>query len=126
MENEKVIIPWDSPIITERHVPCNKPDIIIQEKKSDRCQIIDVAISSDYNIQKKAIEKISKYVDLQIECQRLWNKKVEVITVIIGATGIVGKNIKKYVGRIPGCPNIYSLQRSSILGTAISLGRHCQ
>ena len=32
--------------------------------------------------------------------------------------GIVDKNIKKYVGRIPGCHNIYSLQRSAILGTA--------
>ena len=111
MENEKAII-------TDRHVPCNKPDIVIQEKKSDRCQIIDVAIPSDYNIQKKATEKMSKYVDLQIECQRLWNKKVEVIPVIIGATGIVDKNIKKYVGRIPDCHNIYSLQRSAILGTA--------
>ena len=38
--------------------------------------------------------------------------------VIIGATGIVDKNNKKYVGRIPGCHNIYSLQRSTILGTA--------
>ena len=37
---------------------------------------------------------------------------------IIGATGIVDKNIKKYVGGIPGCHNIYSLQRSAILGTA--------
>ena len=61
---------------------------------------------------------MSKYADLRIECQRLWNKKVEVIQVIIGATGIVDKNIKKYVGRIPGCHNIYNLQRSSILGTA--------
>ena len=63
MENEKATILWDSPIITDRHVPCNKPDIVIQEKKSDRCQIIDVAIPSDYNIQKKATEKMSKYVD---------------------------------------------------------------
>ena len=113
MENEKATILWDSPIITD-----NKPDIVIQEKKSDRCQIIDVAIPIEYNIQKKAKEKMSKYVDLQIECQRLWNKRVEVIPVIIGATGIVDKNIKKYVGRIPGCHNIYSLQRSAILGTA--------
>ena len=75
-----------------------------------------MAIPSDYNIQK-ATEKMSKYVDLQIECQRLWIKKVEVIPVIIGATGIVDKNIKKYVGRIPGCHNIYSLQGSAILGT---------
>ena len=96
MGNEKATILWDSPIITDRHVPCNKPDIVIQEKKSDRCQIIHVAIPSNYNIQTKATEKMSKYVDLQIECQRLWNKKVEVIPVIIGATGIVDKNIKKY------------------------------
>ena len=88
------------------------------EEVSDRCQIIDVAIPSDYNTQKKATEKMSKYVGLQIECKRLWNKKVEAIPVIIGATGIVEKNIKKYVGRIPGCHNIYSLQRSVILGTA--------
>ena len=89
MENEKAIILWDSPIITDRHVPCNKPDKVIQEKKANRCQIIDVAIPSDYSIQKQATEKMSKYVDLQIECQRLWNKKVDVIPVIIGATGIV-------------------------------------
>ena len=110
IENEKATILWDSPVITNRYVPCKKnPDIVIQEKRSDRCQIIDVAIPSDYNIHKKATEKMSKYVDLQIECQRLWNKKVEVIPVIIGATGIVDKNIKKYGGRIPGCHDIYSL-----------------
>ena len=118
LENEKATIMWGSPIITDRYVPCNKPDIIIQEKTSDRCQIIDVAIPSDYNIQKRATQKMSKYVDLQTECQRLWNKKVEVIPLIVGVTGIVDKNIKKYVGRIPSCHNIYSLQRSAILGTA--------
>ena len=118
MENEKATILWDSPIITDRYVSCNKSDIVIQEKKSDRYQIIEVDIPSDYNIQRKATEKMSKYVDLQIECQRLWNKKVEVIPVIIGATGIVEKSIRKYVGRIAGCHNIYSLQKSVILGTA--------
>ena len=29
MENEKATILWDSPIITDGHVPCNKPDIVI-------------------------------------------------------------------------------------------------
>ena len=48
----------------------------------------------------------------------IYNKKVEVIPVIIVATGKVYKHIKKYVGRIPGCHNIYSLQKSTILGTA--------
>ena len=53
MDNEKATILWDSPIITDKHVPCNKPDIVIQEKKSDRCQIIDAAIPSDYNISEE-------------------------------------------------------------------------
>ena len=97
MENEMATIPWDSPVITDRHVPCNKPDIVIQEKKPERCQIINVAIPSDYSIQKKATEKMNKCLDLQIEFQRIWNKKVNIIPVIIGATGIVDKNIKKYL-----------------------------
>ena len=118
MENEKATILWNSPIITDRRVPCNKPDIVIQENKSDRCQIIDLAILSDYNIQKSTTEKMTKYVDLQTECRRMWNKKVEVIPVITGTTGIADKNMKKYVGRIPGHYNIYSLQRSVILATA--------
>ena len=53
----------------ERHVPCSKSDIVLQD--SDRCMITDEAISSDYDIQKKAKEKMSKYVDLQWECQEM-------------------------------------------------------
>ena len=69
--------------------------------------IIDVAIPSDYNIQKKATEKITKYVGLQLECQRMWDKTVEVVPIIIGAKGLV----EKYLNRIPGGHNVYSLQR---------------
>ena len=58
-ENEKATILWDYQVKTDRHIPCNKPDLIVQEKESDRCVIIDVAIPSDYNIQKKATEKMS-------------------------------------------------------------------
>ena len=82
-ENEEVTILWDSQIITDRHIPHNKLDIVIKEKETDMCLIIDVAIPSDYNIQKKATEKMIKYVDLQINCQRMWDKTVEVVPIII-------------------------------------------
>ena len=52
----------DSPIITDTCVPCNKPDIVILYKKSDRYQIIDVAIPSDYSIQKKVTEKMIEHI----------------------------------------------------------------
>ena len=113
MENEKTTILWDHQVKTDRHTPCNKPDVI-----NTRCLIIDVAIPSDYNIQKEATEKMSKHVDLQIEWQRMWNKKVKEIPIIIGATGIVEKGIQSYLRKIPGKHNLYNLQRSAILGTA--------
>ena len=47
------------------------------------CLIIDVAIPSDYNIQKKATEEMTKYADLQIECQGMWDQTVEVVPIII-------------------------------------------
>ena len=58
------------------------------------CLIIDVAIPSDYNIQKKATEEMTKYTDLQIECQGMWDQTVEVVPIIIRATGVVEKNLK--------------------------------
>ena len=81
-------------MITDRHIPHNKPDIVIKEKETNMYLVIDLAISSDYNIQKKATEKITRYLDLQIECQRMWGKTVEVIPIIIGAKGVVEKEPK--------------------------------
>lgn len=118
MENDEVTILWDSQIQTDRHIPCNKPDIVIKEKKTRKCVMIDVSIPSDYNIQRKATEKMSKYVDLQIECEKMWSKKVEVIPVIVGATGIVDRRLKADLKKIPGRHNIHNLQRSALLGTA--------
>jgi len=100
MENDKATILLDSQIITDRHIPFNKPDKVIKDHETNKCLIIDVAIPSDYNIQKKITEKLSKYIDLQIECQRMWNMTTEVIPVIIGATGIIDSNIGRYLLKI--------------------------
>ena len=51
------------------------------------CQIIDFAISGDRNIVIKEEEKIDKYQVLIIELQKVWNVKVVVIPVAIGALG---------------------------------------
>ena len=59
-ENEQVTIFWDSQIKKDTLNLHNKPDLVIKEKETDMCLIIDVAISSDYNIQKKATEKMKR------------------------------------------------------------------
>jgi hypothetical protein len=59
--------------------------------------LIDVAISGDRNMIKKEAEMILKYKDLTIEIQCMWNVKINVIPVIIGATGTISKSFGKYV-----------------------------
>ena len=48
-------------------VPHNQTDIIIHNKNTKECIIIDVAILVCQNIVKKEAEKIAKYCDLEIE-----------------------------------------------------------
>jgi hypothetical protein len=48
----------------------------------------------------------------------MWNMKCMIIPVIIGATGIVTKGLKKNLEAIPGKHSIDSLQTTAILGTS--------
>ena len=40
--------------------------------------LIDVAMPGDSRIQQKEVEKITKYQDIKIEVERLWEKKATV------------------------------------------------
>ena len=48
----------------------------------------------------------------------MWNVKIKVIPVIIGATGTISKSFRKYVSNIPGKYEVKGLQKTAILGTA--------
>ena len=109
-------IPWNQQVQTDRTIPNNKPHIIIRD--NEKCMLTDVAIPGDRNVIKKEAEKISKYKDLTIEIQRMWNVKTRVIPVIIGATGTISKSFRKYVSDIPGNHDVKELQKTAILGTA--------
>jgi len=61
---------------------------------------------------------IIKYKSLCIEIQRMWNLKCTIVPVIIGATGIVTRTLKKNLETIPGKHSIDSLQKTAILGTS--------
>jgi hypothetical protein len=47
----------------------------------------------------------------------MWKLKCAIVPVIIGATGIVTKGLKKNLETIPGNHSIDSLQETAILGT---------
>ena len=90
----------------------NRPDIIIKNKKEKTCTLIDVAIPADRNVVQKEAEKKLKYKSLCTEIGRMWNLKCTFIPVIIGATGIVTRSLKKKLEAVPGKHSIDSLQDS--------------
>ena len=66
----------------------------------------------------KEVEKLSKYEDLEIEINRMWNMKTIVIPVVIGNLGIIRKTNDKLIKQLPGTPHIEMLQKITLLGTA--------
>jgi hypothetical protein len=69
-----------------------------------------MAIPADGNIvQQKAV---------CMEIQRMWNMKCVIISLIIGATGIVTKGLKKNLEAIPGKHSTDSQQKTAVLGTS--------
>ena len=58
---------WKQEVQTDRTIPNNKPDIIIQDNEKRTCMLIDAANPGDRNMIKKVAEKILKYKDLTIK-----------------------------------------------------------
>ena len=78
-----------------------------------------MAIPGDGRIEEKELEKISKYQDLKIEIERLWEKQAPVVPVVIGSLGAIPRDLRKHLRKI-GLESISpnQLQRTVLLETA--------
>ena len=61
-----------------------------------------MAIPADRNVVQKEVEKKLKYKSLCIEIQRMWNLKCTIVPVIIGATEIVRRSLRKNLENCTG------------------------
>ena len=96
LENDTHKLLWDFDIITDHLIPARRPDLIIinnNKKKKKICKIVDFAVPAGHRIKLKECEKRDKYVDLARELKKLWNMKVTIIPVMIGAFGTVTKEL---------------------------------
>ena len=117
-KDSKITIMWDPPVITDRTITANRPDIIIKGLVNSTCKLIDVSIPSDRNIALEEIGKKSKYKDLELEIQRMWQMKTEVIPVVVGALGTIKKGMVENIKRVPERANVTDTQTTSMLGSA--------
>ena len=109
---------WNQAVHTDREVTANRPDIIIKNKREKTCTMIDGQYPQTVMLLQKEGEKKLKYKSLCIKIRRMRNLKCTIVPVIIGATGIVTRSLRKNLETVPGKHSIDSLQKTAILGTS--------
>ena len=75
-----------SPNLGQTTRPCNNKKT--KKKRERTCQIVDFAILADHRAKLKERKKKDKFLDLVRKLKKkVWNMKVTVISVVIGALG---------------------------------------
>ena len=92
LENDMHKLLWDFHIDTDHLIParpCNN------QQKKRTCKIVDFAVPADHRIKLKECEKKDEYLDFARELKKLWNMKVSVVPIVIGAFGTVTEKLLK-------------------------------
>ena len=96
----------------------NWPDIVLKNKKDKTCLLIDIIIPLNTNTSVKTTEKLTKYIDLEIEVERMWGLKTTTVPVVMGVLGTIKKDMENYTDKILGNINVKELQKITLLSTA--------
>ena len=115
---------WDFDIQTDNQIPVRKPDLIIINIKKEICKIVNFAVPADHRIKLKESERRYKYHDLASELKKkLWNMKVTIKPIVIGAFGTATKGLLKGVKDLDVDGWVETIQTTALLKTARILRR---
>ena len=92
--------------------------MIFIDKKHHECQIIIFAILFDTRVVDKKVEKIVKYLDLSRELKKMWNMKVIVVSLVVGALVSPAKSLEKRLETIGIETKITELQNYVLIHTS--------
>ena len=81
------------------------------------------AVPADHRINLKESEKKDKYPDLARELKKLWNMKVTIVPIGIGALGTITKGLLKGLEDLEIGGRVETIQTTALLRTARILRR---
>ena len=96
LENDTHKLLWDFDIQTNHLISARRPDLIIINKKRKLAKLWTL-LSRLTTIKLKESEKKDEYLDLARELKKLWNMKVTIIPIVIGAFGTFPKGLVQAV-----------------------------
>ena len=86
-------------------------------------KFVDFAVPADRRIKLKECEKKDKYLDLPRELKKLWNMKVTIVPIVIGAFDTATKGLLKRLEDLEGCGWVETIQTTALLRIAWILRR---
>ena len=119
IENDILKILWDVCIQVDRQIEHRRSDIVVMEKNTNKCLIIDVACPVDNNLILKRNEKVDNYSELRLETTRMWDKGTSIVLIIIGALGFIPNDIECNLKKLCILCNVRNF-------TEVCFTRNCQ
>ena len=123
LENDTHKLLWNFDIDANHLISARRPDLIIINKKKENLQIVDFAFPTDHRIKVKECEKKTKFLDLARELKKLWNMKVTIVSIVIGAFGTITKGLLKSLEDLEVGGRVETIQMTALLKTARILRR---
>ena len=128
LENDSHKLLWDFNIQTDQLILARRADLIIINKKKKKkkkriFKIVYFAVPTDHRIKLKECEKKDKYLDLARELKKLWNMKVTIVPIVIGAFGTITKGLLKGLEDLEVGGLVETIQTTALLRTARILRR---
>ena len=74
-------------------ISARRPDLVIINKRKRTCQFVDFAVLADHGVKLEESEKKDKYLDHAWEVKKVWNKKLTIISIVIGALDTITKRL---------------------------------
>ena len=84
---------------------------------------MDIAVPVDPRVKLKECEKRDRYLDLARELKKLWNMKVAIIPIVIGALGTITKGLVQVLEDLEIIGRMETIQTTVLLRSAKILGR---
>ena len=120
-EAGNVEIWWDRSVQTTTKMEHNRPDVVLVDRTKKRWILVDFAVPWDKNVVRKEEEKITKYSPLALEVRRMHGVSTKIIPIVVGALGVVSKNLPGYLNELQVPDVLGGLQTSAVIGTTIIL-----
>ena len=109
-----MVIFYDKPLQRGRYIKggARKPDTVGWYRTEKWAKIIEISVPNDFGLIRAEGENMNKYQNLKYDLKDTWNLEVvEIMPVIVGATGLVKKNFSDLLLNILREPQLPEIKR---------------